>query len=906
MIMNYKNILLTFFLFSFTAFPQTKSLTSNEIRKQLIEQENVQDQILKLIDSTEVQLQKLDKIFSETDKNSNKHDTEADSLALEFKQSLLAYRSEIAKIKLKELSEFKILFETAHLKAENLKKIEEKIITSPDAINNHDFQQVTEVWRELVDNMIIRLFEDEVFQLELPPNIPESINNFKASKANEIRNLFARSINEKNEVEGQISSFLRLLKINNAKLLLNSGKTRAKLLNILISKHKFSVWSLDPIILNDYAREIQVIPYKFIASIAEKYFEYKSLSQKGINGWSQIVKQLSLLLFVLFLPILIFRSFNIFSEYLENVRKQVFTNSLLDFKKRTKIALTIGRINPYLPWIFAYITLHISNSILASTLLEPITVVIPYMKLYVLYRGFLIIFSTALAKILISKNLVKLKNSQREVQATAFRLSILFFSEITFLHATEDAVRQALIYNLIYDIIFFINLIIIAFETRKWKVELLNLAKLWLNTSIFNFLNTRTSLTLELISLPLLLAGNIVYLLIDWFYQWISQFEFGKKISSEIFKRRLEDANTNKIETQDHTDPEYTRLFLNTDINDVNSRINLSKSPFKKCVSSIEYWLNNQTQEDLILLYGNFGIGKTTILNALMKSFEKHLELKFIDVKEKLIRSDELFKTLSNSLGHEISSLYDIENFDKECSKTIIFIDNIHNLYLNTTYGLEAYKTLIEITSLQLKNIFWCLSCNERALAHLNGVFGKNHFIGTKIELLSWTDSEIQELIMNRHNQSKYKLRFDKVISAVHKGDLLESSSGIEVQFFRLLWGQSRGNPRTAQELWLSATTFSSSKSIRITVPEFTNPKTLADLADETLLIYAAIVKHENLSFEELVETVKLPLNTIRQALKFGEDGIILQKMKNGRWRIHPKGQYVVHAQLIGRNLIYG
>ena len=261
---------------------------------------------------------------------------------------------------------------------------------------------------------------------------------------------------------------------------------------------------------------------------------------------------------------------------------------------------------------------------------------------------------------------------------------------------------------------------------------------------------------------------------------------------------------------------------------------------------------------------------------------------------------------MSESFGVDFNCPAALEDLDKELDKTLVVIDDIHNLYINTINGLEVYRALIELSSLQLSNIFWLFSCNERALAHLNGLFGANHFVGTKIELGSWTDSEIQELIMKRHGRTKYRLRFDQVISAVHRGDVLETSSGIEVQFFRLLWGQSRGNPSTALELWLSASHRLRGNLIKISVPDFTSSKTLSSLSDEALMCFASLVKHESLNFSELCETTRVPFNIIRQALKFGEDNQLLQQLENKRWRIHPKSQYVVYSQLSARNLVYG
>ena len=521
------------------------------------------------------------------------------------------------------------------------------------------------------------------------------------------------------------------------------------------------------------------------------------------------------------------------------------------------------------------------------------------------YRIFRAALSSILARILLSKNLDAVRNKMARVEATAQKLSVLLFVEIAVLYATQDAVRKALIYNLLLDIIFIINLIVIAIEARSWKAELLKLTETWMKPSWVLKIEGQKNFLFEAILYPVLFGINAIYLCLKWVYGWISQFEVGKKVSSEIFKKRLEDAAGQTISTDQSVPSNYRELFLTKKISK-ETRVSLTRTPLNQCISNIKSWLTEESTDDLILLYGNYGIGKSTLLDSIEDELQSDLVIKKACVEKTLTQTSEFYSLLSDLLGENIQSSKDLEELDAKIGKTLIIIDDIQQLFLNDPNGLSAYRGLINTTSLQLENIFWCLTCNGRSFNHLKGVFGPNHLQGEHIELMSWSDAEIQDLILKRHKQSELKIQFDKIISAVHRGDILESSARIEVQFFRMLWGQSRGNPRTAQELWVTATSLAHNNKIKVSVPDFTNAKDLGQFSDETLMLFANIVKQESLTYSELRRVSNLSSSSIKQSIKQGEDGMILQRISPQRWRIHPKAQYVVHAQLSGRNLIYG
>lgn len=886
------------------------SLKDVSFQGQVIEQEGVIEQLEDEKRVAQQEQQQADGLKKQADRQLKKAKTESEKALVAYLSELQRYRAELSHLKLGLINEVDSQIADLRTWTDLLASHDNVLKSDGSKASRVHLEEITKVWRIVVDDTVQNLFSNQ--EVELPvlpamdPTVASTMSKFE-QLAEQIRTSVEEASREQVEL-GQVISKLRRSKQDlQVRLLLNAGRARSLVMGRLIDRGQFSVWSFLENEKADYIREVQVVPYRFLAALTEKYYDFKGYSQQGLPGWVRISKQLGLLVLIFVIPVFIFRLFDLLSNYLDQLRRNIFNSSELDFRTRTKLALWIARLNPYLPWFLAFVTVLVIQSLIEGTLLGPVALILPYINIYIVYRMFRLIFSAVLVRVLLSKSLDRVRSKQPEVQATVRRLSILFFSQWVFLHATEDVVRHALIYNMIFDLVLVIDLILIAFEARRWRDELLLLSKHWLHTSVHDRCTKNQRALVDLLLCPLLFIGNVVFLAVGWIYQWASQFEVGKRVSSEIFKKRLEDAReSNESVSVSELPNDYSNLFSSQGPLEDSYRVTLSRSPLRTCIERIEKWQKTETHEDLLVLYGNFGIGKSTILDAIARHFDGQIDIRRISVQSKVTKTSELFRLISEALGVEVTSVSEMEAVDQNLKPTLVLMDDIHNLYLNDVDGLEAYRTLIELSSLQLENIYWCMTCNERALAHLQGLFGLNHFLGEKIELASWKDFEIQDLILKRHKQSHFRLSFDRVISVVHKGDMLEASSALEVQFFRLLWGQSRGNPSTAQELWLSAACAVGSSTIRIAIPDFTNPKSLSDLDDEFMMVLACIVKHENLRFNELVRVCDLPVTTLHRVIKFGEDNKLLQRISKEHWRLHPKAQYIVHAQLAGRNLIYG
>ncbi|MEZ4873277.1 MAG: hypothetical protein R2827_13745 [Bdellovibrionales bacterium] len=512
-------------------------------------------------------------------------------------------------------------------KSTQIRELEIKLRKHPEEITTAELEQVSAIWREIVDETLKNLFS--VNGIELPdfPRTPEvmtmAVDKYPELRA-QIDSALTQVLAERESLKAVLVSLNFSEKSFRTELLLSCGSVRSQLMNYLIGRGEFSAWAITQNNFGDYLREFQVVPYRLLAIFTQKYFEFQALSQSGIVGWFGIAKQVIVLAFIFFLPVFVFRLFKSISDRLEHFRKSIFTQSKLDYRSRTKLALWIRRLNPFLPWILAFLTLRFVESILAGTFLEPLVFLLPYFEIYVGYRVFRILLGSILTRILISRNLDALRSRQLQVEQTAKFLSVLFFAQWALLHATQDAVRKALIFNLIFDFILVFNALFLLREVLKWKDELKNLTISWANPKWTPILEKGSKGWMAIIVAPSLFALNVFYLLVLSFSEWLSQFDIGKRVFSEIFRKRLEEAAEQIDSAKSMLPADYVESFIHPKSDDI--RITLQNSPLKRCLENIDSWGSGTNNNDLLLMYGNFGIGNTELMKAVEEKISKNFK----------------------------------------------------------------------------------------------------------------------------------------------------------------------------------------------------------------------------------------------------------------------------------------
>lgn len=321
---------------------------------------------------------------------------------------------------------------------------------------------------------------------------------------------------------------------------------------------------------------------------------------------------------------------------------------------------------------------------------------------------------------------------------------------------------------------------------------------------------------------------------------------------------------------------------------------------------TIEEWISGNTDEHSAVIYGDNGAGKSCLLERLAGRTAS-IEVLAVSVPAKLTSREAVLsffeKLMTSTLPNGSLSLLEI---DARLPRTLILIDEAHNLFLGKVGGFEGFKAFLDLVNAPTRNLYWLAAFNRYAWSYLHSVFGRKPYVSLARKLPAWTDADIKELIMNRHRRTDYRLSYDEIISAAGKYDRTGGVLHAESGFFRMLWQQSDGNPRAALNLWLSALKYSGPERLKVGLPRSPEAGLLGELPEDTHFVYAQIVRHENLSAEEAVQSTNLPESVVRHALKLGLEMRLLDCSAEGRYRIAPMLQSTLIAYLSGRNFIYG
>lgn len=823
------------------------------------------------------------------------------------------------------LEKFTIDFENDNLKFVNFKiaqsessgKLADELallesISASDSNKEHTAQSLeraAEIWRGLVDQ-IFKLYWGSTIVAETeigPPYILDpslSLSPAEKQSSSEYLDAYEKiKLRQQAILETQAKYLQRENELVSS-LLLKAGAVRSLLFNQCRKNNCKNVFEINEPLLLDVVREVKVVPFKVFALGISKAAEAKRKASGGLRGWIDLSAQVAFLLIIFLMPFGFLYFLKFVSRQFDVFRRNLVNRSMVNYKFRTSVALWISRINPFVPWIGMLLFSSLAQEILLKTDVSELADLILYLKLYFWYKISVLILSNVLGAVFKQSNLDTVKLSKEKIHKTSLLIARLYFIETALIHATSSAVREAYVYTFLTHSLFYLNVFMVFVIAKKWRSEIYLAALEFSPKPFLSAIKKSESSSLSFVIAPVLFLVTLVVVLVLNFVKWLATLDFVKWVGSEIFRKRLEKSSTGDVRQE--PPPEYLALFDFRASSEDGLFIRTDFSPELKIQESIEEWIYGRGEEDAIVLHGNRGLGKTTLLQHLNKNLAAYSVFQF-NVRTKTIHANELYEILSKGLKYEIKNANDFLTFDAaQANKLIISIDDVQNLFLSQLDGLEAYRALQDLVNLQTKNIFWILTLNSRSWNYLKGVFGAEHFYGRVFEMRSWSDVEIQKLILLRHAKSSFSKNFDDSIKAFGSGESGDLASQTEVQFFRLLWGQSRGNPRSALVYWLTAIDFdNSARSIRIGVPQFLNSTIVTGLSDDAHFVLAAITRHENLSGEEVASVTGIPALITRKCLKQAEGRELIWKDSQQRFRVSPRAQYFVDFYLLGKNFIH-
>ncbi|MEL6761284.1 MAG: hypothetical protein AAFP04_12910, partial [Myxococcota bacterium] len=222
--------------------------------------------------------------------------------------------------------------------------------------------------------------------------------------------------------------------------------------------------------------------------------------------------------------------------------------------------------------------------------------------------------------------------------------------------------------------------------------------------------------------------------------------------------------------------------------------------------------------------------------------------------------------------------------------------------------GYRGFDALVRLVNVSGERVFWILSFNDFAWSFLNAAHGGRAYFRQVRRIKRWSSDELRDLIARRSRKAGYELEFDEQLLDDDRiaGEgirLIEGADG----FFRLLWESSRGNPRVATSMWLRSLTGTGEKVLRVGLFASGRTDVLSDAGDDVFFALAAITQHENLTTEELQETLNVDPSFAAFVLTFlRERQVIGPKFGAAdRHTVKVRHYWNVVQTLRSRNLLY-
>lgn len=694
------------------------------------------------------------------------------------------------------------------------------------------------------------------------------------------------------------------LRDSNFKILLGAGRTRARLLQQWYSTHSESPYDS----LNDYFKDLlieaRLIPYRPLAFFREQLGEYREALGGGINGLVQIGTELFRILLLLFIPIIVWRTLKRIHTSLENRRQRLIRERSFS-PQAIRQAHWIQRLNPFVPWIGALLALELANSLIQGTRIEELQEIFPYIQLLVFYQLTKIFLSTVVEAISQSGWLSSGQSgvSQTHIEKSARTISGFYFIGIGVLYATDSIVRRALIYNLVSDSFYWIGLILVLVTVWTWREEISGGAQKRLPQKLqplINFLMRPPYVILGASFVAILLLSGA---LIETLTQWALQREFGKKLFAQFYRKKLESKVGTESTVSKKLPQDYLEHFDSRSVPEESVRVEVQKPLQIQITDWIQGWQREEEEENAMALVGSKGQGKTSLIEPLLQQFT---DLKIIEtsIVEKIISPELVNNHFGDLLGVDLNAGAEGLREVGENQKVLVVVDEAQNLFLAQRSGFEGFKAFLDLLNYPTKNVFWLCVFNKFSWAYLNSVVGGDSYFRVIHQLPRWSDNDIYELIRRRNEASGYQMMFDPILYSMRS----QQGAGVADVFQRfsgLIWEQSKGNPRVALEVWKTCLTPVGDQLLKVGLPKRIELSEAPRISDEEAFTYAALIRHENLTSDEVKAVTHFPESTVRRALKAGLDKAVIYRSPHGRYRVHPLYQNALVSYLVGKNFLY-
>lgn len=532
---------------------------------------------------------------------------------------------------------------------------------------------------------------------------------------------------------------------------------------------------------------------------------------------------------------------------------------------------------------------------------------LPWLLLYVVYRWLLVFSDWFLLSCYHRCNVFLSADKSNELDDAILRYTRLATMPWLLLLMYQQWLPTSLLWSWLLTIAIATHWLITSFWLHEHRTVLVDQLKQWLPEQADPVLDkSKQSLVLSLLS-PLFVPLLLTLFVRDFIAQLLSDFSWYKRLNARWFRIKTkhqldEEQNT----SNDDISEDYQRWFRDSDDDELELPI-IDTGLQQAMRKQFDTWLAEDTEENALLITGEKGIGKSSALRRLGRSLQKEhddLQVHRIRVPAKTTQPADVYALIGQALERDLSEgPIALAKADDDLPPTVLILNKAENLFLAEVGHFDGWRALLALTNTRMKQVYWIISINNQSWAYLCNVFGREYQMRNVIRVKRWSQTEIRSLILSRNQLSGYRLSYDDVLVDA-RNNAQGSMRNAEQRYFSLLWDGCRGLPMTALALWQQSVR-TKGKKVVVSVPTLPSGARLDHYAAPLMFVFAAIVTHDNLNYEELVMVTNLQENVVRFALKTALDSDIIERGSDGRYRITVFWYHTVLSALQRKNMLH-
>lgn len=308
-----------------------------------------------------------------------------------------------------------------------------------------------------------------------------------------------------------------------------------------------------------------------------------------------------------------------------------------------------------------------------------------------------------------------------------------------------------------------------------------------------------------------------------------------------------------------------------------------------------------------IIVVGERGSGKTSLLNCAVKRVLDGLEVIRGEFGERLVTEAQLRKRLAQLV--DLDDPMHLEPF-LAARPRVLMLEETERAFLRQVGHYEALRALQRLIAATCSSTLWILSINQVAFRFLDAALDLGSSFSHRINAATANRENLRQAILLRHNLSGLRLKFappPEQYTFVHwLKRVIHGEADPEKIFFDALARESGGVFRTAFELWLGhIETIQAGVLYMKPLSSLDLTPVIDDLDLVDLFTLVAILQHGSLTPEEHAAIFQMSVASSRAQMdELLAREIIESDPGRAGFRVRPEALRVVHEALYRRNLL--